>query len=117
MDVAGQIVEARRRAGLTQAELAERAGTSQPTLSAYESGRKDPSASTFVRILAAAGTRLEPREMPPVRALTERESQRRGRILEQVIGLAEALPYKPSREIEYPPIGRLYRRSADRKAA
>ncbi|WP_204839215.1 helix-turn-helix transcriptional regulator [Nocardioides nitrophenolicus] len=31
---------ARRAAGLTQAALATRSGTSRPTLSAYENGRK-----------------------------------------------------------------------------
>ena len=50
--------EARRRAGLSQAALARRAGTSQPTLSAYERGLKDPSAATLDRLLAAAGTAL-----------------------------------------------------------
>lgn len=34
---------ARRAAGLTQVELAKRAGTSQATLSAYERGLKTPS--------------------------------------------------------------------------
>lgn len=50
--------DARRAAGLTQAELANRAGTSQATLSAYEHGRKQPSVATLDRLLRAAGRRL-----------------------------------------------------------
>lgn len=50
--------QARQRAGLTQEELARRAGTSRPTVSAYESGRKSPSLATAERLLAAAGARL-----------------------------------------------------------
>lgn len=49
---------ARREAGLTQAALAARSGTSRPTLSAYENGRKSPSLETTARILAAAGFEL-----------------------------------------------------------
>ena len=46
---------ARRRAGLTQAELAAKARTSQAAISAYESGRRSPSVDTLLRIVAAAG--------------------------------------------------------------
>ena len=49
------IEQARRRAGLTQLELSERAATSRPTLSAYESGRKSPTLDTAERILRVAG--------------------------------------------------------------
>lgn len=44
---------------MNQGELAERAGTSRPTLSAYEHGRKTPTVDTMSRLLAAAGTRIE----------------------------------------------------------
>ena len=55
----GELLEiARRRAGLTQEELAERASTSRPTLSAYESGRKSPTLATAERILHVAGFAL-----------------------------------------------------------
>lgn len=46
---------ARRAAGLTQAQLARLAGTSQATLSTYERGRQAPSLKTVGRLLAAAG--------------------------------------------------------------
>ncbi len=50
---------ARREARLTQNELARMAGTSRPTLSAYERGRKSPSLDTVLRVLEAAGFSLE----------------------------------------------------------
>jgi DNA-binding XRE family transcriptional regulator len=50
--------QVRGRAGLTQEELARRAGTSRPTLSAYEHGRKSPTVATFARLLAEAGWEL-----------------------------------------------------------
>lgn len=53
--IAELIREARATAGLTQAELAARAGTSQPTIAAYERGTKVPSAATLERLLATAG--------------------------------------------------------------
>lgn len=50
---------ARRAAGLTQDALARLAGTSQPTLSAYERGTKSTSLAVAERIIEAAGHRLE----------------------------------------------------------
>jgi transcriptional regulator with XRE-family HTH domain len=61
---AGLIRLARDKAGLTQSELAERAGVSQQAISAYETGRKEPTLPFLQRLLAAAGfemrIRLEP---------------------------------------------------------
>nr|WP_202889634.1 helix-turn-helix transcriptional regulator [Actinopolymorpha rutila] len=51
--------DARRRANLTRAELARRAGTSRPTLSAYLTGSKTPTFATAERIARAAGFELE----------------------------------------------------------
>lgn len=58
MDRAYLIERARRARGLTQVELAARAGTSQATLSAYERGLKSPTLKVTNRILAAAGHEL-----------------------------------------------------------
>src|SRR5437868_8086775 len=55
----GLLARVRRAAGLSQDELARRAGTSRPTLSAYEHGRKSPSADTLERLVAAAGFELD----------------------------------------------------------
>lgn len=43
---------------MSQRELAERSGTSQATLSAYERGLKSPSLKVAERIVEAAGYRL-----------------------------------------------------------
>jgi transcriptional regulator with XRE-family HTH domain len=48
----------RRFSGLSQRELAAAAGTSGPTIAAYESGVKEPRISTIERLAAAAGCRL-----------------------------------------------------------
>jgi transcriptional regulator with XRE-family HTH domain len=52
------LAEARRVAGMSQDELARRAHTSRPTLSAYEHGRKSPTLETAARLLAEAGFEL-----------------------------------------------------------
>jgi transcriptional regulator with XRE-family HTH domain len=51
--------EARRRAGLTQRELAERAGTSQAAIARIERGRQLPSLETLQRLLRACDLDLE----------------------------------------------------------
>lgn len=50
--------EARTRAALTQSELARRAGVAQSVISAYESGRREPSLRTLQRLIAATGGTL-----------------------------------------------------------
>jgi transcriptional regulator with XRE-family HTH domain len=58
MDAAQLLERARVSSRLTQEELARRAGTSRPTLSAYEHGRKSPTVATFARLLSQAGWEL-----------------------------------------------------------
>ena len=53
------VLEARLAAGLSQRELARRAGTSQPAIARYERGAAVPSWSTLERIAAACGRRVE----------------------------------------------------------
>lgn len=105
MNAAQALRRSRIRAGLTQRELAERAGTSQATLSAYESGRKQPIVATLDRLLAAAGARLtvEPAGSRTV-AVGEEELARRGERLLDVLRLAEALPSKHDPQLRYPPL-------------
>ena len=50
--------EARRQAGLTQSELAARAGTSQPAVAKLEQGETNPTLSTLARCAEAAGFEL-----------------------------------------------------------
>ena len=52
------IREARRRSGLSQAELARRAHVSQPVISAYESGRREPGMSMLTKLVEASGHTL-----------------------------------------------------------
>ena len=49
------VARLRRSTGLTQAGLAALAGTSQPTIAAYETGTKHPSLSTLQRLASSAG--------------------------------------------------------------
>ena len=49
------IIEARRRAGLAQGELAKRAGTSQPAVARLERGHGSPTLATLERLVRAAG--------------------------------------------------------------
>lgn len=49
------ILEARRRAGLTQGELARRAGTSQPAVARLERGSASPTLATLERLVGGAG--------------------------------------------------------------
>lgn len=53
-----EVRKLRARAGLTQSELASRAGTSQPTIAAYESGRKSPTLDTLRRLAVSAGLEM-----------------------------------------------------------
>lgn len=53
------IREARRRAGLTQAELADRAGTVQPAIARWESGRTAVSLDDVVRLVRLCGLDVE----------------------------------------------------------
>ncbi len=95
--------EARRRAGLTQVELAERGGTSQATLCAYERGGKTPSADTLARLLAAAGVRLT--TVPatrPVRTPGAAALEHAGRELNDVNELAAQLPTRHGPSLAFP---------------
>lgn len=48
----------RQAAGLTQAELAELGGTSQPSITAYETGNKSPNPRMVLRLAEIAGLDL-----------------------------------------------------------
>jgi ribosome-binding protein aMBF1 (putative translation factor) len=61
--------EARQRSGLSQAELARRAGVVQSVISAYESGRRQPALPMLARLIEATGLELrltvdQPRHEP-----------------------------------------------------
>src|ERR1700730_18039623 len=63
-----ELLKARRRAGLTQAEVAARMGTQTPAVARLEAGggskRHSPSIATLRKYAAAVGCRLEIRLRP-----------------------------------------------------
>jgi purine-binding chemotaxis protein CheW len=105
------LAEARRRAGISQRELARRAGTSQAAVARIERARQSPSAATLRRLVAACGVDLElglPDDEAPVRGTFD------GRLLRCTIGggsyafpaaaVTEVVPYvAPTRLPGQPP--------------
>jgi transcriptional regulator with XRE-family HTH domain len=96
---AGLVTQIVGRSGLSQAELARRAGIPRSVLNVYLKGRREPGANALIRLAGAAGfdLGLERRE-PAV------DPERAGKILIQVLELAEALPFRPRAEMEFPPL-------------
>ncbi len=96
------IAEILRTSGLTQAELARRSGLQQSVLSAYAHGHRQPSVAALARIAHAAGLDLAISPLADADAL-----ERSGRILIDVLELADRMPSKPRGELTYPPLIRL----------
>jgi len=92
--MAAQVVA---QSGLSQAELARRAGMPRSVVNAYVKGTREPGVDSLARLAAAGGfeLRLE-RRRPPV------DAERASEILVQVLELAEALPYRPRPTLDYP---------------
>ena len=59
LGAAAVLWSARKRARLSQVELAHRAGVTQSVISAYESGRRQPSVPMLAALVEAAGYELE----------------------------------------------------------
>jgi predicted transcriptional regulator len=57
--IASELIRARARAGLSQAELAERMGTSQSAIARLESGQTLPSTKTLLRFAEATKSKVE----------------------------------------------------------
>jgi transcriptional regulator with XRE-family HTH domain len=101
--VAGDLIaQIRRISNLSQAELARRSGLQSSVLSAYEHDRRQPSVSALARIARAAGLELAISPLSDADAL-----ERSGRILTDVLELADRMPSKPRGELTYPPLIRL----------
>lgn len=101
--VAKTLSNTRRSAKMTLRELAHRAGTSHPTLSAYEQGLKVPSVVTFMRILEASGFAVD---VHLTRRIREADGLERGEELEQTLRLADQFPAKHASKLQYPKFGR-----------
>ena len=104
MGVAANLIrEARRAAGLTMAELAERAGTSKPTVSRYENGLVDPGAETLSRLLHACGRELraQPVGLPSsVEEVAERFEGRDGPTVDDVTRTKEGRELRTVGDLE-----------------
>jgi transcriptional regulator with XRE-family HTH domain len=74
-----ELARVREQRGLTQRQLAARAGMKQPQIARLEQGGYLPNMSTLLRLLQVLGARLElgPDRMCRVRALKEFSSPRR----------------------------------------
>ena len=99
--VAGRLIaEMRGHRGLTQAALARAAGMTRSVVNAYEHGRRQPGVDALARLAEAAGMqlRLVRSEQSAV------DPERAGRILEQVLELAELLPYRARGRLAYPTV-------------
>jgi transcriptional regulator with XRE-family HTH domain len=66
-----EVVRALRGRGLSQDELAHRAGIARETLSRWESGAQHPSLESLDRVAAAAGVRLQVQLVPAEPKLVE----------------------------------------------
>lgn len=96
-ETAGDLIrDIRRRTGLRQAELARRAGLPRSVVSAYETGRRQPGVDALARIAGSVGLTLRLAPSPPI------DHVRAGRILSQVLDLAESLPARRRGPLEYP---------------
>ncbi len=97
------IRRARHRAGLSQRQLAERAGTSHAAVAQYETGVKVPRADTLVRLLEAAGFAPEVRLQPRAdRTPADREAK--GRELLGALELAAQFPLRRQARHLPPPV-------------
>jgi ribosome-binding protein aMBF1 (putative translation factor) len=57
--LAGALIEARARAGITQGQVAQRMKTAQVVVARLEGGRSAPSTGTLEKYAKATGTRLK----------------------------------------------------------
>jgi transcriptional regulator with XRE-family HTH domain len=98
-EAARLLLGARRASGLSQSELARRAGIQHSVLSAYEHGRRDPTARSLARLLEAAGFRLTIASAPV-------NVERAGRMLADALRLADKLPIRRRSELLFPSLPR-----------
>ena len=85
------------------AELAERAGTSKPTVSRYENGLVDPGAETLSRLLHACGRELraQPVGLPSsVEEVAERFEGREGPTVDDVTRTKEGRELRTVGDLE-----------------
>jgi transcriptional regulator with XRE-family HTH domain len=90
------ILEARRAAGMTQADLSAHTGITKSTISLYENGLREPGAETFLRLLDATGSDVA------IRRFSD-EQRRRGMLLSDLLAFASELPNRwPGDDLQFP---------------
>jgi transcriptional regulator with XRE-family HTH domain len=104
VDSATIVATARKASGLSQRELARRAGTSAAAVCLYESGQRTPRTDTLTRLIAACGARLDVRLAMPVKAI---DLKANGRTLASVLDLAAHLPARADRPLAAPVFARM----------
>jgi len=102
IDTATLLRDARRKAALTQADLAQRARTAQSAVAAYETGARNPSLATLERLVAACDHEVDLVVRPRMRrgaapladlAATIHEDLAAGEEQSAIPLLSELLPY------------------------
>jgi transcriptional regulator with XRE-family HTH domain len=95
-EIPARLTAARLSAGLTQRQLARRAGLQPSVLCAYERGTRMPGADVFLRIVRASGGEVI------VRTAHADDLRRADAVLQDVLALAEALPQRRRGPLTYP---------------
>jgi len=85
--------EARTRAGLSQRDLAKKAGTAQSVIARIERGQTSPTLETLERLLAAAGVELHAR-------LAVKERDVRSHMLDDVPRILRLTPEQRLEELK-----------------
>ncbi len=91
------LLDARRAAGLSQYELAERAGIARPALTMYETGARIPGADVFVRLLTATGAAVESGP-----AGTRIDCWRNSEVFSSLTTVLDAVPVKEPGPLRFP---------------
>lgn len=99
------IKAARQAAGMSQAELARRLGVSQPMVSIYESGAREPSVVTLRRFARGLGLQVSLTPAPETGRPSPEEA---GRQLEDVLSLVDAFAFvRADDRLRFPVLARL----------
>src|SRR5687767_14346038 len=85
-----EVKKLRAQAGISQRALARVAATSQPTIAAYESGRKAPTITTLRRLAEASGLEMNVQFLRPL----TREDRRSLALHEAVARELERAPHR-----------------------
>ena len=94
---ANLLSEARKAAGLSQADLAERVGIHRSAVTMYETGAREPGAEIFLRLLTATGAAVE--SMRPSMRI---DCWRNSAVFTSLTSVLESVPIKPAGPLRYP---------------